>query len=327
LDILGYPYIINGWLIIKDIQDYEDRNQEVTANRVNAWILAVRPKTLPAAISPVIVGSALAFKYSVLNLTVAIAALFTALLLQIGANLANDVFDFYKGADISERLGPVRVTQAGLLSPKEVLVGMWITFAAAGFIGFFLFLQVGWPVLVIGLLSIVAAIAYTGGPFPLGYYGLGDLTVFIFFGPVAVCGTYFIQAYRLDFPVFIASIPIGLLITAILVVNNLRDIKTDEAVGKKTLAVMLGVRSTRYEYMICLLLSFVFPIFMLLFGYVSVWVVLVMLALPFAFSLIRSVWQDIGRTLNRTLAGTGQLVLVFSLLFSVGIIIPVMIVF
>jgi len=237
------------------------------------------------------------------------------------------VFDFYKGADISERLGPVRVTQAGLLSPKEVLVGMWITFAAAGFIGFFLFLQVGWPVLVIGLLSIVAAIAYTGGPFPLGYYGLGDLTVFIFFGPVAVCGTYFIQAYRLDFPVFIASIPIGLLITAILVVNNLRDIKTDEAVGKKTLAVMLGVRSTRYEYMICLLLSFVFPIFMLLFGYVSVWVVLVMLALPFAFSLIRSVWQDIGRTLNRTLAGTGQLVLVFSLLFSVGIIIPVMIVF
>jgi 1,4-dihydroxy-2-naphthoate octaprenyltransferase len=199
---------------------------------------------------------------------------------------------------------------------------MWISFGIAGFLGLFIFFQAGWPVMVIGLLSVAAAIAYTGGPFPLGYYGLGDLTVFIFFGPVAVCGSYYIQALEFSFPVLIASIPVGLLITAILVVNNLRDINTDAAVGKKTLAVMLGTRGTRYEYLICLLLSFTVPFFMLFIGYVSIWVALVLLALPFAFSLIRSVWVDRGKILNKTLAGTGQLVLVFSLLFSVGIMVP-----
>jgi 1,4-dihydroxy-2-naphthoate octaprenyltransferase len=296
--------------------------QEGLGNKFNAWILASRPKTLPAAVSPVIVGSAFAYKYGEFILTAAIAAVLTALLLQIGANLANDVFDFFKGADITERLGPVRVTQAGLLSSKEVLAGMWISFGIAGILGLYLFLRAGWLVLVIGLLTIIAAIAYTGGPIPLGYYGLGDLTVFIFFGPVAVCGTYFVQALELNIPIMIASIPMGLLITAILVVNNLRDIKTDTAVGKKTLAVMLGVVGTRYEYLICLLLAFSVPFIMLYFGFVSFWVVLVLLALPFAFSLIRSVWMESGPILNKTLAGTGQLVLVFSLLFSVGVVIP-----
>ena len=296
----------------------------MTRNRFNVWLLAARPKTLPAAISPVIVGSAFVYQYGGFNLTVAVAALLTALLLQIGANLANDVFDFYRGADISERMGPVRVTQAGLLSPKEVLVGMWVSFGIAGFLGLFIFIQAGWIVLVIGLLSIVAAIAYTGGPFPLGYYGLGDITVFIFFGPVAVCGTFYIQAQTLNRPVLIAAIPMGLLITAILVVNNLRDINTDAAVGKKTLAVMLGARGTRYEYLICLLFSFSVPIFMLFMGYASIWVMLVLLALPLSFSLIRSVWEDSGRSLNKTLAGTGQLVLIFSLLFSASVIIPLL---
>ena len=299
------------------------RSQVRIKSKFKIWILAARPKTLPAAAAPVILGSAFAFKDGAFQLLPALAALIAALLLQIGANLANDVFDFYRGADTPERLGPQRVTQAGLLTSKEVLAGMWIVFGLAAMLGIYLYLSAGWPVLMIGVLAIIAAVAYTGGPIPLGYYGLGDLTVFIFFGLAAVAGTYFVQANRVTIHVIWASIPVGLLVTTILVVNNLRDINTNSQAGKRTLAVRLGIKGTRVEYLLCILISYIIPGLMWGLGMVSIWAALVLISLPLAISLVKSIWTGSGSVLNRALEGTGQLVLFYSLLFSIGVIIPV----
>lgn len=286
------------------------------------WMHAIRPKTLPAAAAPVIVGTALAYRDGAFQFGPAIAALCAALLLQIGANLANDVFDYRKGADTKERLGPVRVTQAGLLPPEQVFKGMWVSFGIAALCGVYLTFVAGWIIVLIGLLSIAAAAAYTGGPYPLGYYGLGDLFVFVFFGLVAVCGTYYVQVGGINSSVFWASIPMGLLITAILVVNNLRDIDTDEGAGKKTLAVRLGVTGTRLEYSFCIFGAYVVPLWMWIVGIESAWISLVLLSTPLALSLVRKVWHDGGRDLNPALARTGQLALFYSLLFSAGVILP-----
>ncbi|NLG71775.1 MAG: 1,4-dihydroxy-2-naphthoate polyprenyltransferase [Chloroflexi bacterium] len=293
-------------------------------SKLQTWILAARPKTLPAAVSPVIVGSAAAFVDNAFRPGPALAAFFGALLLQIGANLANDVFDFHKGADTKDRLGPLRVTQAGLLSPREVLLGMWVTFGLAALLGVYLVLAAGWLVVAIGVASILSAIAYTGGPYPLGYHGLGDLFVFIFFGPVAVIGTYFVQAREVSLLSVLASIPMGLLITAILVVNNLRDIHTDRASGKRTLAVRLGVEGTRREYLLCLSTAYLIPVGMAAAGLTTFWVVLAWLSLPLAVRLVRMIWRVSGRPLNEALAGTGQLTLLYSLLFSLGLVLPLL---
>jgi 1,4-dihydroxy-2-naphthoate octaprenyltransferase len=212
------------------------------------------------------------------------------------------------------------VTQAGLLTSKQVLMGMWIVFGLAVCVGLYLFSVAGWAVLVIGMLSILAAIAYTGGPLPLGYYGLGDLTVFIFFGPIAVCGTYYVQAGAVSPTSIWASIPMGLLTVAILVVNNLRDIKSDRLVGKKTLAVRLGEQGARWEYALCLLCSYLIPLVMGLVGVSSFWVLLTWLSVPVALKLIRMIVYEKGSALNKALAGTGQLELIYSLLFSVGLV-------
>ena len=311
-------------MIIKDIFKQEMRSEGKVESKVKIWILAARPKTLPAAAAPVIVGSAFAYKDGSFNLLPALAALIAALLLQIGANLANDVFDYYRGADTPERLGPRRVTQSGLLTSSEVLAGTWIVFGSAAILGIYLYLNAGWLVLMIGILAILAALAYTGGPIPLGYYGLGDLTVFIFFGFAAVTGTYYVQAQRLSIPVIWASIPMGLLITAILVVNNLRDIKTDSQAGKRTLAVRIGIKGTRIEYFLCVLLSYIVPGIMWGLGMVSFWAALVLVSVPLAISLVRSIWTESGSILNQALEGTGRLVLIYSLLFSIGVIIPVL---
>jgi 1,4-dihydroxy-2-naphthoate polyprenyltransferase len=289
-------------------------------NPWQVWMLAARPRTLPAAASPVIVGSAVAFWDGQFHFWPALATLLAALLLQIGANLANDVFDFYKGADTSARLGPTRVTQAGLLSPRQVLIGMWVSFGLAAALGVYLIMIAGWPILVIGLAAIAAAIAYTGGPFPLGYYGLGDLSVFIFFGLAAVCGTYYIQAMQLSWLAFWSSLPMGFLITAILVVNNLRDIVSDRAAGKMTLAVRLGVRGTRREYLILASGGYLVPIGMWIAGLAPVWVLLSWISIPMAVSLVRLVFGQEGRPLNKALGGTGQLALFYSGLFSLGLI-------
>lgn len=288
---------------------------------VQAWLLAARPKTLPAAASPVIVGTAVAIGDGAFRLGPALAALAGALLLQIGANFANDVFDFKKGADTGARLGPLRVTQAGLLTPNQVMAGMWLTFGLAAVAGAYLALAGGWPIVVIGLLSIASAIAYTGGPFPLGYHGLGDLFVFIFFGLVAVCGTYYVQAGTVGAGAVWAAVPVGALTTAILVVNNLRDIETDRAAGKKTMAVRLGAGGARLEYLFLLGLAYLVPWLMWGVGVSSPWALLSWLSLPLAAAVVRVVWRQEGRVLNQALAETARLDLVYSLLFSIGLVI------
>jgi 1,4-dihydroxy-2-naphthoate octaprenyltransferase len=285
------------------------------------WLLAARPKTLPAAAVPVMVGTAVAISERVFNPGPALAALLGALLIQIGTNLANDVFDYKKGADTTARLGPLRVTQAGLLSPGQVLAGMWLTFGLAALIGVYLVVVGGWPIVAIGLLSIASGLAYTGGPFPLGYNGLGDLFVFIFFGLVAVCGTYYVQAGMVSTVAWWAAVPVGLLATAILVVNNLRDIDTDRAAGKKTLAVRFGARGAQIEYILLLAGAYLVPLLMWLTSVSSAWTLLAWLSLPLVWPLVRLILHEKGRPLNQALAGTARLELVYGLLFSAGLIV------
>jgi len=285
----------------------------------SAWKLAIRPRTLPAAAAGVMMGSALAWRDGFFRLDATLACLFTALLLQIGSNLANDVFDFERGTDTPERLGPVRVTQAGLLTPSQVKKGMVIVFALGALFGSYLAWLGGWPIIILGLAAILSAIAYTGGPFPLGYYGLGDLFVFIFFGLASVAGTYYVQAGFVSTAAWWMAVPPGLLITAILVVNNLRDLENDRKAGKHTLAVVLGERGTKTQYLICMLVAYlVLPLCAWL-GAVPWSSLLAWLSLPLAARSARVVFTQKGRPLNAALAGTGQTALLFSILFCVGL--------
>lgn len=293
---------------------------EIRASSPQAWLLAMRPHTLPVSIGPVLVGTAVAFVEGRFRLGPSLAAAAGALLLQIGSNLANDVFDFEKGADTAERIGPPRAAQLGLLSPLELKRGMFVAFALATLVGVYLSLVAGLAIVVIGLVSIAVAIAYTGGPWPLGYHGLGDVAVFVFFGLVAVVGTTWVQTGALPMLAWIAAIPVGSLATAILVVNNLRDIETDRVAGKRTLAVVLGRSGARAEWAVLVgsayLLTWL-PGFLL--G-AWPWVLLPWLTVPRAISL----WRVVGRSesgpeLNAALAGTAQLGVMFSLLFAIGL--------
>jgi 1,4-dihydroxy-2-naphthoate octaprenyltransferase len=285
------------------------------------WWLAIRPKTLPAAASGVVMGCALAWYDHAFQWVPALAALTVALLLQIGSNVANDVFDFERGADTAERQGPTRVTQAGLLTPAQVKRGMWAIFGLAALCGLYLMFLRGWVVVAIGLAAIFSAIAYTGGPFPLGYYGLGDVFVFIFFGLAAVAGTYFVQVGSVSVAAWWMSVPIGLIVTAILVVNNLRDIENDRKAGKHTLAVRLGERGTRLECLVCMVIAYlVLPLAVLL--RIVPWTALLAWgSLPFAIRSTRTVFTQKGSPLNAALEGTGQTAFVFSLLFWVGVLV------
>ena len=288
---------------------------------MGAWILATRPKTLPAALAPVIVGSAMAYAHQRFALIPAMAALVVAVLLQIAVNLANDYFDYVKGIDAEDRLGPVRVTQSGMIPAKQVKLAMIITLIAATLPGLYLIRVGGWPVVCIGIACMLAALAYSGGPLPLASHALGDLFVFIFFGIVAVCGTYYVQALQLTSMVVLMGIMVGLMITAILVVNNLRDIKTDQRAGKRTLAVLLGSRATKFEYSLLHTGAYVMPIFIWLYSPINSVILLPLLSLPLAIRLNRSIWvNSMGDLLNQTLAGTAQLALIFSVLLSLGLI-------
>lgn len=299
--------------------------EQMKIPKYQAWLLASRPKTLPAAVSPVIIGCAVAFAEQSFRFGPALAAFLGALLLQIGANLANDVFDFEKGADQHDRLGPMRVTQAGLLSPNEVKTGMWVTFGLAAFCGIYMTLVSGWFILLIGALAILAAIAYTGGPFPYGYKGLGEIFVFIFFGFAAVCGTYYAQTKTISQLAILSSIPVGLLIVAILVVNNVRDYESDKAANKRTLAVRFGLEWARQEFISIVILAFVIVVLLSISDIATPWLLLTWLSLPLVFSTSSSVLNQRGKILNKTLAGTGQLTLVFSLLYAVGLMLSVFI--
>jgi 1,4-dihydroxy-2-naphthoate octaprenyltransferase len=287
---------------------------------VRVWLLAARLKTLPAAAAPVVVGMAVAVSEDVFRLGPALAALLGALLIQIGTNFANDLFDFKMGADSAGRLGPLRVTQAGLLTPGQVMAGTWVTFGLTALVGVYLVIVGGWPILIVGLLSVASGIAYTGGPFPLGYHGLGDLFVFLFFGFAAVCGTYYVQAGAVSTLALWAAFPMGALATAILVVNNLRDIHSDRAAGKMTLAVRLGGGGARVEYLLLLAGAYLSPLLMWLAGVAAPWVLVAWVSLPVAVPTVRLVLRENGRVLNQALAGTARLELVYGLLLSLGLI-------
>lgn len=225
-----------------------------------AWVLAARPKTLTAAVAPVLTGTGLAAFHGVLAWGPATAALVGAILIQIGTNFANDYYDFVRGGDTVDRVGPIRVTQAGILSPETVKRGMIAVLSAAMIVGVYLVWVAGWPIVWIGLASVSCAVLYTGGPYPLAYHGLGDVFVFVFFGIVAVGGTYFVQALSWPPDAILAGVGLGALSTAILVVNNLRDIETDARVGKRTLAVRLGAAGTKAEYVATLAVSAAVPV-------------------------------------------------------------------
>jgi 1,4-dihydroxy-2-naphthoate octaprenyltransferase len=282
------------------------------------WLLAARPATLPAAIVPVLVGSAAAVHDTrTLNIAVFIATLVTSLLIQIGTNFANDVFDFRRGADTADRLGPLRVTQGGLVTPRQVLVATFVTFGFAVLLGLYLVAVGGPTILAIGVICVVAGLLYTGGPWPFGYHGLGDLVCFLTFGVLAVIGTAFLQTHRISALDVWASIPVACLVTAILIVNNLRDIDTDRRVGKTTLAVILGRTGARIEYLLCVLVAYAVPIGLGLLGQISGWWwLLPLVSTPLAAWLVRFVWRTDGRPLNMALKRTGQLHLVFGLLFG-----------
>jgi len=285
-----------------------------------AWIAAARPRTLPAAVAPILVGSAVAFAEGGFVLLAALASLLVALLLQIASNLANDVFDFQRGTDTGARVGPRRATQSGAISSRRMVAGTAIVLGVATLPGLYLVWRGGWPIAIAGLLAIVAAVAYTGGPAPLGYLGLGEVAVFLFFGLVGVAGTAYVQTEAVTSLALLASLPIGCLVTAILVVNNLRDLETDRLAGKRTLAVRLGATATRIEYLLLAGAAYLVLPFGWALDLLSGWWLLPFLSLPLAIRLVRRVWTDRGAQLNRLLADTARLGLLFALLLAASLV-------
>jgi 1,4-dihydroxy-2-naphthoate octaprenyltransferase len=273
------------------------------------WIMAARPRTLAASIAPVLVGTAIAASVGGFRPVAALLALFSSLFIQIGTNFANDYSDFKRGAD-DERVGPQRVTQSGLVEPAMVKRAAWIAFGIAMVLGLVLAALSGWPIVAIGVFSVASGWLYTGGPWPLGYHGLGDLFVFVFFGLVATCGTVYAQALMVPPQAWAAGAAMGALSTAILVVNNLRDRATDSKVGKQTLAVKIGPRATRVEYVVLLTLAFGLAIAL---GS-HPWP---LLALPLAVKPLRRVLRSDGAALNPALGETARLQLAFAVLLAV----------
>lgn len=291
-----------------------------TLSPARVWILAARPKTLPAAVAPVIAGTAVAYYEDGVHWVSAMLAILTALSLQVAANFANDALDFRKGADTGDRLGPTRVTASGMVSAEGVMRATVVTLALAVMTGLPLVFRGGWPILLLGVAAIVCAVAYTGGPFPLGYLGLGEVFVFIFFGLAAVAGTAYIQTGELTALALAMSVPIGALAVGILIVNNLRDIETDRVAGKKTLAVRLGARNTRLEYGLMLVIAGASPIVFWAVGWLDWPVVLTLLWWPFGVALWNQITARTGRELNPTLGNTGRALLVYSVVVSTALV-------
>jgi len=287
---------------------------------LHRWWLAIRPKTLPAAGAGVITGTVLAWRDGGFSLGPALAALGVALLLQVASNLANDVYDAERGADTADRLGPVRVTQSGLLSRGQVKRGMMIVLALALAIGIYLTFVRGPLVVVVGVAAVVVALAYTGGPYPLGYHGLGEVFVFLLFGLTAVVGTYWVQTGATSLLAWLMAVAIGAPVTAIIVVNNLRDIEQDRAAGKRTVAVRVGVRATRWEYAVLMAVPYALLTILLLTSDLPLAALLAWLSLPLALRATRRVFLQTGRALNLALAETGQTAIAYSALFALGLL-------
>lgn len=288
-------------------------------NSLAAWLLATRPATLGIAVAPVLVGSACARLAGRFAAGPALAALLGAVLILIGTNLANDVFDYEKGADTKERLGPTRVTQAGLLSPRAVRAGMWTAFALAALCGAYLTATAGPLVIAIGVASILSGIAYTGGPYPLGYNGLGDVFVFTFLGLIAVGGTEFVQTGSVHRLALLCAVPIGALATAVLVVNNVRDVETDRVAGKRTLAVRLGRGGGLLEYHLLTVAAYALPPGLVLTRALPPWALLPLLTLPLALRLNLALRRQTGAALNPLLKRTAQLLLLYGALWALGL--------
>src|SRR3954471_9581045 len=283
--------------------------------------MAARVRTLPAAVAPVLVGTSLAGTEGVFRVGVFIAALLGAVFIQVGTNLSNDYSDARRGADTEDRLGPVRVPAGGLVPPRQVLRATYVTFGLAVLCGVYLVAVAGWVLLLIGAASILAGVLYTGGPRPYGYEGLGEVFVFLFFGIVAVAGSYYVQTERLEWEAFVLAVPVGLLAAAILVVNNVRDLETDRRAGKRTLAVRLGRGRTRGLYAAMVYLAFLTAPLPWVAGSLSPWLLLPWLTLPLAASVVRLVRQHTdGPTLNEALARTGLLQLLFCVLLAAGLL-------
>jgi 1,4-dihydroxy-2-naphthoate polyprenyltransferase len=292
-----------------------------TASGVRIWLMAARIRTLPAAVAPVLVGTALAGFQGVFHPLRFIAALIGAVFIQVGTNLSNDYSDARRGADTEDRLGPVRVTAGGLVPPRSVLVATYVSFGIAVLAGGYLVAVAGWQLLLVGAASILAGVLYTGGPRPYGYEGLGEVFVFLFFGIVAVAGSYFVQVKHLDWEAFALAVPVGLLAASILVVNNYRDIDTDRRATKRTLAVRLGRERTRILFASMVYLAYLATPVTWLFGPLKPWVLLPWLTLPIAAQVVRTVRNRTdGASLNGALAQTGMLQLAFCTLLAAGLL-------
>ena len=284
------------------------------------WLLAFRLKTIPAAISPVLVGTALALDNNqIIQWTIFISILISSILIQIGTNLSNDLSDFINGADTNKRLGPIRAAQSGLISVEKLKSGMILSFGLSMCFGLYLVAVGGYIIVIIGLLSIISGYLYTSGPYPLGYNGLGDIFVFVFFGLVAVMGTFYLHTSYINFESLICGMIIGSLSTAILVVNNIRDIDTDLKSGKNTLAVIFGLKFSKLEFSTLILLPY-FLIIYLYFLINNISIFLAFFTLPIAFILVYEIYNKTGVELNDVLARTARLLLIFSFIFSFSLI-------
>jgi len=268
---------------------------------------------------PVMIGSALAFRDGYFDFVIAAVALICAFLLQIGSNFANDLFDYLAGTDTKERKGPIRVVAAGIISPGRMKLAILIVFSLAFIFGLYLVNIAGWPILTIGIAAIIVAIAYTGGPYPLGYYGWGDVMVFLFFGLIGTMGTYYVQSLQLSLTAFLVSIPVGALITNILIVNNYRDIETDEKAGKRTTAVIFGKKFARTEFTVLLFSAYGIPLIVWLFFDLTAWILLPFMSFPLALRVLAMMNTLHGRELNLALEQSAKLVALYGVLFAIGI--------
>ncbi len=298
-----------------------EKEDSQSVGKLKAWILASRPKTLLAAFVPVITGTAVAISDGAFNLLPALDALICAVLIQVGTNFSNDLFDFLSGADSPNRVGPKRALTEGWITVKEMKIGIALTFGITFLLGLYLVYVGGWVILLIGILSILAGLAYTAGPLPLAYNGLGDIFVFIFFGIIGTVGTYYVQSLQVNTFAFLSSIPVGALVTNILIVNNYRDTDEDRLAGKKTLAVIFGKKFSRFQYLTLLILSYLVPVLFYFFFEKSIFIFLPFLSLPLAIKVAKMMFTLEGEELNKTLELTSKLSIIFSFLFAIGIVV------
>jgi 1,4-dihydroxy-2-naphthoate octaprenyltransferase len=289
-------------------------------NKFNSWVLASRPKTLLAAVVPVMVGSALAISQNQFTFIYSFVALLCSILIQIGTNFTNDLYDHLKGADNKDRKGPERVLNSGLITPTEMKIAIVVVFGLAFLLGLYLVYSVGIVILIIGVLSIAAGLAYTAGPYPLAYNGLGDVFVFAFFGIIGTMGTYYLHMQEFTLLSFLISLPVGALITNILVINNYRDIDEDREAHKNTLVVKLGKRFARFQIISSIIISYIILIVLYTQYNFNFWILLPLSTIPIAYVQIKMLYTLTGTQLNKTLELSAKYAALFGLLFSVGII-------